>query len=221
MLKALLPLGIFVAYILLQFGAWDDTVLCLYGDWEILKTQLWSPVTYALVHYSTIHLFPILILLSMLILLTKGKVSAGMFWSVFLSGVVSGALTFVTIASLSASPAPATLSGASSGTTALMSFSIILLALRHSRVMTVSVLIVVVIADYLTFSLHNALGFYSHLSGYILGIIFALIAIRRSDKSRKLVDCKESVISKANSSGYNSLSEEEKNIIRNNEKDLD
>lgn len=220
MLKALLPIGLLIAYILLQLGAWDDTALCLYGDWESLKTHPWSLLSYALVHYSTVHLFPILILLSAIILLTKGRVSTGMYWLIFLCGVLSGALTFVIIASLSASPTVATLSGASGGTTALMSFTIILLTLKHRRMLTVGLLALAIIADYLTFSLHNTLGFYSHLSGYTLGIIFALFAIRRSDKSRKLVDCKESVISKANSSGYNSLSEEEKNIIRDKEENL-
>ncbi|SJZ58346.1 rhomboid family intramembrane serine protease [Porphyromonas cangingivalis] len=221
MLKTLLPIGLFVAYILLQFGAWDDATLCLYGDWESLRTHPWSLITYALVHYSPIHLSPILILLSVIILLTKGKVSAGMYWLIFSCGVLSGALTFVIIASLSASPTLATLSGASGGTTALMSFCIILLSRRGRRAMAIALLALIIMTDHLTFSLHNTLGFYSHLSGYTLGIIFALIIIRRSDKSRKLVDCKESVISKANSSGYNSLSEEEKNIIRNEEKHLD
>lgn len=216
-LKALLPLSLFVAFVLLRFGVWDDTVLCLYGDWEVLKTHPWGILSYAMVHYSTLHLVPILIILLGIALVTKGRISAWTYWLIFLSGVLSGALTFTLIASLSPSPTLTSISGASGGSTALISYCVILL-MRRRPLLPILFLGLIISADYLTFSLHNTLGFYSHLSGYTLGMIFALTSALRSNKNRKLVDCKKNVISKANSSGYNSLSEEEKSIISDREK---
>ncbi|MDO4770912.1 MAG: rhomboid family intramembrane serine protease [Porphyromonas sp.] len=214
MYKALLPLSLFIAFLCLQSGVADVTVLCLYGDWEALISHPWSILTYAFIHLSAFHLVPILGVFFILISLTKKRLSVSTYYFLFFLGVISGALMFILIESLSPASMLTSLTGASSGLTALVAYCLLKMPQRYNLFLRILSLVFIIIADRLTLSLYNDLGFYSHLSGYLFGAGVALFTTYRTNKNRKLVDHKTILISKANNSGYASLSDSEKQIIR-------
>lgn len=210
--KALLPLSVLVAFLLLQVEGCEGDVWCLYGDWSRFLSHPWTIVSYALVHYSLGHFLPVFLFLLLLIAFTWHGLSASALWGVFGLGVVGGGLVFLLVSSFSPLASESSLSGGSAGVAALLGY-LLVSRLSDHVIWGLTLLGVVMLIDYFTISATNTVGYYSHLMGYALGLSIALYMMWRSNKSRNLVDRKAQIVDKLNSSGFSSLSEEEKDEL--------
>lgn len=201
----LLPILILSAFILQQFwGIKFETGMELSNDPMVLLHHPWSIFTYAFLHSSLLH-FSINIGLILLILLGN-KLSTEEVWALFSVSAMVGGIIFVIL------PGPeASIIGASAGITALMAASIYRISIHNY--FWLLALPSVILLDLFTQGLSFSLGFTVHLSGYMIGLIYALYSNTRivdnNSKKKGEEDQVNEIISKARTSGYQSLSNEE------------
>lgn len=207
--KCLLPIALLLVYVLTSSSVVNDSQLCLYGTWEMIVAEPWRIVTYAWTHRSVWHLATGLLILLVIIFGSKGRTSSREIWGVFVAGVAIGALTFGSITAYKGGN-EATLTGASAGVSALIAYSVMGLLRSRSIVIGLVVIGLLILADGLTLSHSNIYGFYCHLSGYAVGAMLSLGKRKIRKKSSKLAYPNPEIVQKINTSGYNSLTDEEK-----------
>ena len=198
-------------------------------DWNILVSKWWTALTYGLFHQGFIAL-----LFNMLLLYYFGRIlldfdSPKKFWGIYFSGILLGAVFF--LASYQLFPdfyvIKAPLLGASAGVMAVITY--ISMKLPHYQIKIrflgffklMHILIFLVLFNLLQIPLGNPGGYFAHLGGLSAGFIFFLInlkqkekaikkpsifSITKSKKERKLDD----ILDKISRSGYESLTDEEK-----------
>lgn len=201
----LLPLLILFAFIFQQiWGVELETSMELSNNPETILYHPWSLFTYSLLHSSYLH-FGINMGL-MLLILWGDKLSTEEVYALFSISAIIGGAIFVIL------PGPeASIIGASAGITALMAASIYRIFIHNN--LWIIALPGIVLLDLLTQGLSFSLGFTVHLSGYLIGLIYALYSSKRFIDKRDQKKDEEGyvaeIISKAKTSGYQSLSNEE------------
>ena len=198
-------------------------------DLNDLTSKWWTIITYGFFHQGFIALF-----FNMILLYYFGRIlldfeTPKKFLSIYFSGILLGALFFVTSYRLFPGfyVIKAPLLGASAGVMAVITY--ISLKLPHYQIKIrflgffklMHLLIFLVLFNLLQIPLGNPGGYFAHLGGLSAGFIFFLINLKQKEKSvtkpsifsitkPKKERNIDAILDKISRSGYESLTDEEK-----------
>lgn len=169
------------------------------GQW---KPRLWTLLTYGFVHSQWYHFVINSALLSFL--LSFRRATTKELWGLFIAGIVSGGVLFIAVGH-------GVVVGSSAGIAALIPLCVYR-RLHGSLPKVLLVLALIVLVDYITRSQISDIPFAIHLMGYAVGLGYLIAALWYSEKQKAKNDGKD-IIEKANTSGYQSLSSEEREYL--------
>lgn len=208
--KWLLP-GLLTVVYLLQQSWWGSSMadlMELRSNPNDLLTAPWSLVTYAFLHSSPIHFgINILVLTTVLIF---PHLSEKEIWGVFLTSSVIGGGLFIGLTMNT----NAGIMGASAGIAALI--ALVLNRMFQYHRLWMILLPLVIALDWLSRGLTLSPAFAIHLSGYLVGLLYAIIVRRlevKNERQRKEEQAMREAANKAEISGYRSLTPEEQNLL--------
>lgn len=207
-----LPILLCVSALLLPHTK-EAGVLELSSEAGALQEKPWTLVSYCLAHQTILHLALSVFLLSLLIVL--GKVQGGVFWALFVIGVFAGGVSFLLLFPLSGF-GDGSLVGASAGICSLAPITLYRAFSKKGDVLGHALawaLMLVLVADFVSFIVIGSPGFLSHIGGYIAGaaVMIPVCANERADRERTAE--RERIHSKAARSGIGSLSAKEWEIV--------
>lgn len=189
---------------------------------ERLMLRPWTVLTYGFVHGSVVHFATtILLLLFLMFLFEYDRWFSE--WIAFSVGTVVGGLMFIFLSPVWV-PEGSTLVGASAGVCAIVPSAIV--SLHHDPrmslfrcVLLIVPLLFILLADVLGLCYESNWGILSHVGGYLGGGIYALIVYMIRRRSEYIAEEQrnvffEGLVSKVNNSGYGSLTDDERTIIK-------
>lgn len=197
----ILPLILIVLYLAhgLMGVRWTES-FSLQAGWRTWLRAPWSILSYAFVHEGLWHFTVNLTLVIMVN--ASGLLRDLEVWGLFLLGVIAGGVLFVAIGE-------GRLIGASAGITAMIPMTLYR-AIKRKHVW-ILVLVGVVLLDFVTHTQLWNISFSVHLMGYLIGSIYIVVNLLEEREIR--AKYASSLVQKANTSGYASLSNEERKII--------
>ena len=226
----------FLSFLFFSFGWFRFSWISLPHDFQNLGFQPWTIVTYAFFHAKFIALVFNMILLYYFGYTCLEFINEKKFLWIFFSGIILGGLTFIWSYKLFPNLYINTgaLLGASSGIMAVMTY----ISLKQPKyslhirflgpVKLVHLLIFFILFNLLQIPLGNPGGYFAHLGGFIAGlVIFALDKLQpdpiQSSPSETVEFGKNyrlnKILEKINRSGYESLTDDEKEFLFREGKD--
>lgn len=226
------------------FGSWSERLLGLLTlppTFSDIAARPWTPLTYMFTQYAPFHLLGNMLLLYFYAspsVRTAGQLSSRRLWGVYLLGGIAGALLALLACRIAAYPS-AGMVGASSAVLAVMAYTtlrlprikapLIFFGMVELRVLTLILVLLVIIA-----SGPSAIDVQAaHAGGFLAGMAVAMSFNRPTAKptapapkpsaasdataatpaisDREMLDM---LLDKIRRSGYNSLTEEERNKLQ-------
>lgn len=193
--------------------------LSLPCDAESLGERPWSMVSYAMVHTRPLHLLTNLAML-LFVTATADTVCRRYTAAAFAAGTVAGAMAYVMASS---APSGLTLIGASAAVMGVVSMVATLASPRRRRILG-SIALALVVADALLIGSHDVVSHLSHLAGAAAGgalgaavILLRRIRNRGNNSANADVEVTNAghIMTKARTSGYASLTPEERRTLFN------
>lgn len=203
-----IPLALSICYLLVQLegsrmGAGHDIVALLsLSTARAWWKAPWCLLTYGLVHTTWWHFATNMAILTALI--GSRRLERKEVRCLFTAGILGGGLLFTLVGN-------GTLVGASAGIAALIPLCIYRVTEKHQG-WTLLLIVGIVLLDFLTRNRLSNLPFATHLVGYAIGIGYLLYA-RSGEARAKREEEQKQVVKKVNTSGYNSLSNEEQKTL--------
>ncbi len=225
-----------LSFLFFSFGWFRFSWISLHHDFQNLGSQPWTIITYAFFHANFIALVFNMILLYYFGYISLEFINEKKFLAIFFSGIILGGLTFIWSYKLFPNLYINTgaLLGASSGIMAVMTY----ISLKQPKyslhirflgpVKLVHLLIFFILFNLLQIPLGNPGGYFAHLGGFITGlVIFALDKLQpdpiQSSPSENIEFGKNyrlnKILEKINRSGYESLTDDEKEFLFREGKD--
>lgn len=197
----LLPIIITLLYFgqSLDGGVWLDH-FALKACWSNWGQAPWTIFTYAFLHKGLWHFVVNLIII--LALLSSRAMTQRKFWALFIAGALAGGIFF-------ASFGEGAIIGASAGITALIPITLFRVIVR--KYLWALALVAVIITDFITHAQLWNISFSVHVMGYIVGCLYIILYLfnQKSMKSKY----QRSLVEKAKTSGYASLSHDERKSL--------
>ena len=221
----------FLSVVLYNFKIFHFSWVALPYKWENFTDRPWSLITYSFFHAGFISLIFNLILLFYFGEIFLSSYSSKKFWKVYFSGILLGGLAFL----LSYAKLPGfyvqkgALLGASAGIMAIITYISLKQPNYPLRIRFLGyfklkyIFIFFLVFNLLQIPLGNPGGYFAHLGGVLAGLIWFLKdKYMHKGKSFKNVLEEENtgtryklnrILEKINTSGYESLTEEEKDFL--------
>lgn len=182
---------------------------------EVLRERPWTLFSYCLLHQTPLHLILALLLLFFVIRLSALSVSE--LWVLFASGVVAGGVAFLALFPLTGIES-GSLVGSSAGICALVPITLYN-AFRSKgsdrKHPFAWIMILVLLADFISFFVISSPGFLSHIGGYMVGTIALIIFYAKKRAEEERIKESQRAHSKALQSGIGALNAREWEIITN------
>ena len=197
-------------YIAIITGA-DSYVLTLSGNVQLTMAQPWTLISYAFTHTHFAHLAVNIFLLLWMGFIFERYYSSWLFAGAYIIGGLAGGCTFE-LCYMIADAWQGQLSGASAAVLAIMSF----VAINRRHKSTIEkyiyyILIAIIFINIAGLFGNNPGGSIAHLGGIAAGTIISLIVtMQRRQRTKHADNAKDPLITKAELSGYTSLSHNER-----------